>query len=149
MEKENQEKQSFDDILKRLTVDQKRFIVQRQEVSTDKDAALSIGVKPNTVSQWKREGYPIDEAVEMMANDGVILAINIRRSSLAKAMLTKVAGLDSSNERVRQGVATEIIEWEMGRPTQSLEHTGKDGEALLPSESIVSALLAIRKDESG
>lgn len=127
---EKQAKASFDDVLAQLTVDQKRFIVARQEYSTDKDAAESIGIKPNTVSRWKTNGYPIDQAVEMMADDGVILAAHLRRRNLAKAMLTKVAGLDSDDEKLRQGVATELIEWEMGRAGQTIELGNKDGKPL-------------------
>jgi len=129
--KKTKEKPSFDDVLSQLSVDQKRFIVARQEHSTDKAAAESIDVRPNTVYQWKHAGAPIDKAVEMMADDGVILAAHLRRRNLAKAMLTKVAGLDSDDEKLRQGVATELIEWEMGKAGQTLELGNKDGKPLV------------------
>jgi hypothetical protein len=121
----NQEKSSseLDQVLQRLTADQIRFIVARQEFSTDKEAAEEIGIKPDTVYQWKHKGHPIDSAVRLMALDGVIVAQHIRRRNLAKAMSVKVAGLNSEDEKLRQGVATEVIEWEMGRATL----TGKDG----------------------
>jgi hypothetical protein len=41
-------------------------------------------------------------------------------------MLTKVAGLDSIDEQVRQRVATEIIEWEMGRATQPVDQRNEN-----------------------
>lgn len=121
--KTNQEKSSSDQleqVLARLTADQIRFIVARQEFSTDKEAAEEIGIKPDTVYQWKHKGHPIDQAVRLMAIDGVIVAKHLRRRNLAKAMSVKVAGLNSGDERVRQGVATEVIEWEMGRPAQPI-----------------------------
>ena len=120
----NQEKSSSDaltQVLARLSVDQIRFIVARQEYATDKEAAEAIGVKPDTVYQWKHKGYPIDEAVRLMAMDGVIVATHLRRRHLAKAMAVKVAGLDDGDARLRQGVATEIIEWEMGKALQPQE----------------------------
>lgn len=131
---ENQEKSSSDEleqVLDKLSIDQIRFIVARQQFSTDKEAAEEIGIKPDTVYQWKHKGVPIDEAVRLMAVDGVVLAQHIRRKNLAKAMLVKTGGLDSGDERVRQGAATEIIEWEMGKAKQKTELTGGDGGPLL------------------
>ena len=113
-------------VLRQLTSDQIRFIVARQEVATDKEAAEAIGVKPDTVYQWKsRYGAPIDEAVRLMIADGLVVAGELRRRNLAKAMAVKVAGLDDADSKLRQGVATEIIEWEMGKPTQPTEQKGE------------------------
>jgi len=128
--KTNQEKSSFDEleqVLAELTVDQIRFVVARQEFSTDKEAAGEIGIKPDTVYQWKYKGCPIDEALRLMALDGVIVAKHLRRRNLAKAMAVKVAGLNSDEERTRQSVATEIIEWEIGKAKQPTEISGRDG----------------------
>jgi len=68
-----------------------------------------------------------------MASDGLIVAHHVRRRNLAKAMLVKVAGLDSDDERTRQNVSTEIIEWEMGRAQQTtkLEGTGEGGAIVI------------------
>ena len=127
--KATQEKSSSDtleQVLDRLSTDQIRFIVARQEFSTDKEAAQAIGIKPDTVYQWKHKGVPIDSAVRLMAMDGVVVATEMRRRNLAKAMLVKVAGLDEKDVKVRQGVATEIIEWEMGKAKQKQEISGPD-----------------------
>jgi hypothetical protein len=113
-----------------LTTDQIRFIVARQEYGTDKETAEAIGISPETVKGWKYKGVPIDEAVKMMALDGVIVASELRRRNLAKAMAVKVAGLDSNKEQTRQGVATEIIEWEMGKAKQKQEISGPDNGPL-------------------
>jgi len=105
------------EVLARLSTDQIRFVVARQEFSTDKEAADAVGVKANTVYGWKATA-PIDDAVRLMAHDGLVTAQIIRRRALAKAMSVKVKGLDSENEIVAQRSSTEIIEWEMGRATQ-------------------------------
>ena len=120
---------ALDALCRQLTIDQIRFVVARQEHSTDKAAAEFLDISPATVKDWKYKGAPIDEAVKLMGVDGVVVARNVRRRNLAKAMLVKVGGLDSDDERTRQGVATEIIEWEMGRAQQAVKHegTGKDG----------------------
>ena len=127
---ENQEKSSPDgleQVLARLTIDQIRFVVARQEFSTDKEAAEEIGVKPNTVYTWKHKGLPIDEAVRLMAYDGVVVAKEMLRRNLAKAARIKVDGLDDSDDKLRQSVASEILDRELGKPTQRQEITGADG----------------------
>jgi len=106
-------------ILTRLSVDEIRFLVARAEVTTDKEAARVIGLSPNTVKSWPMERKEIiREGLRYMAEDGVITALHLRRRSLAKAMAVKIKGLEADDDRLRQSVATEIIEWEMGRATQ-------------------------------
>lgn len=125
-----QEKSSSDELVQvvaRLSTDQIRFVVARQEFSTDKEAAEEIGIKPDTVYQWKHKGHPIDEAVRLMALDGIIIAKELRRRNLAKAMAVKVAGLDVDDDKLRQAIATEIIEWEMGKAAQRQEVSGPGG----------------------
>jgi len=130
---QSQEKSSFDTlekVLAVLTTDQVRFVVARQEFSTDKEAAEEIGVKPNTVYTWKHKGAPIDEAVRLMAYDGIVVAREILRRNLAKAAAVKAAGLDSENERVRQGASSEILDRELGRAVQPTQITGAEGREL-------------------
>ena len=128
LETENSTSGQLGAVLRQLTTDQIRFVVARQEYGTDKEAALAARLKPNTVYQWKsRDNAPIDEAVRLMAMDGIIAASELRRRNLAKAMSVKVAGLDEKNAKLRQDVATEIIEWEMGKATQKSEVSGPDG----------------------
>ena len=121
---QKQPKSTSDDLavlIADLSTDQIRFVVARNEFATDKETAEAIGVKPSTVKRWKYDGAPIDQAVRLMALDGIVVASELRRRNLAKAMAVKVAGLDSIKENTRQGVATEIIEWEMGKATQRNE----------------------------
>lgn len=119
----NQEKSTFDadrltEILPQLTTNQLRYLVARQDYSTDGEAAEAIGMKPNTIYKWPSI---VDEALRLMASDGVFVAREMRRRALPKAMAVKVAGLDSENERIRQDVATEIIEGELGKPQTNVD----------------------------
>lgn len=127
---ENPEKSNSEQlcsILAQLSTDQIRFVVARQEHATDKLAAKAIGVKPDTVYHWPKI---VREAVQLLAFDGLVLARHLRSRNLAKAMLVKISGLDSGKEQIKQNVATEIIDWEMGKATQRQEVTGKDGGPL-------------------
>ena len=115
---ENDRIEQLATILEQLTTDQVRFIVARQDCSTDKQAADEIGISVETVYHW---APIVKEAVRLMALDGLIVAQHIRRRALAKAMLVKAGGLDSIREGIQQRVATEIIEWEMGKAAQPVE----------------------------
>ena len=114
-------------VLARLSPDQLRYVVARQDFASNKEAAESIDMAPRTVYSW---GDDVREAVRLMAMDGLVTAQHIRRRNLAKAMLVKVRGLDNNDDGLRQRVATEIIEWEMGRATQPQELFGKGGGAI-------------------
>lgn len=118
---ESQEKQKLQIALAQLTKDQLRFIVALQEHHTKDAAAKAIGVKVATVYNWPAE--LIDEAARLMALDVANSALELRKRNLIKAMGVKAAGLDSKNEVVRQKVATEIIEGELGKAQERIDHT--------------------------
>lgn len=105
-------------LLGQLNTNQLRYIVARQEYPTKGEAAEAIGIQPDTVYRWPEI---VEEAARLMAGDGVLVAYEMRRRALPKAMAVKIAGLDSENERLRQDVATEIIESELGRPGQTID----------------------------
>ena len=144
---ENQEKQKLQTILAQLTKDQLRFIVALQEHHTKDAAAKAIGVKVATVYNWPAD--LIDEAARLMALDAVHAAIELRQRNLVKAVGVKVAGLDSKNEIIRQKAATEIMEWELGKASQPIDHTTK-GEKINPYIGMSKAeLIAIAKELIG
>lgn len=107
--------------LRQLTIEQKRFVILRPEFTTDKEAAEAVGISPNTASKWRREVEGVEEAIDAVMNDTLSFALEMRRQALAKAMATKIAGLESEKEKVRRSVATELIEWELGKATQPHE----------------------------
>lgn len=126
----NQEKsisEQLSDILPRLSKDQLRFVVAMQELPSKGEAAESIGLKPDTVYRWPRV---VNKAIKLIALDITESAKIMRKQSLAKAMAVKLAALDSDDEKVRQAAASEIIEWELGKAKQALEHTGEDGKPI-------------------
>lgn len=109
----------LDDLLRQLSVTQLKYLSERVLCDNDTEAAKRIGVDPNTIYRWP----PIvQEALKLMHLDGVHLALELRRRALSKAMQIKVEGMDSKNERIRQAVCTEIIEWNLGKATQPTEN---------------------------
>jgi len=141
------DQQRLASVIAQLTADQIRFVVKRQETPTDYEAAEAIGISPSTVKNWKYKGAPIDDAVKLMAADGIVIARELRRRNLAKAMAVKVAGLDSESERVRQSVATEVIEWEMGKAKQKVDADVTSAGERVPGIVILPAVVEIPQDE--
>ena len=121
------------DVLEQLSVDQIRFIVARQEFATDKEAAEAVDIAPQTVYRWPAI---VKEASRLMAVDGLVTAQHLRKRHVAKAMLVKTGGLDSDSEGIRQRVATEIIEGEMGKAAQTIksEHSGEITTSVDPDQ---------------
>ena len=129
------------EVLKRLTVDQVRYVIARMDYPTKGEAAQAIGLKPDTVYRWNGD---VERAVELMALDTIESARSIRRRNLLKAIAVKVKGLDSKEEKIRQSVATELIEWELGKAGGSLDITSGN-EPLKPPQII--EIIRQSKDE--
>lgn len=116
----------IDEILDKLSKDQIRFVVALQEYPSKKDAAEAIGLRPDTVYRWNGE---IEEAARLVAQERLEAAKALRRRALQKAILVKIAGLDDPDSRIRQSVASEIIEWELGKALQRQDVTS-GGESI-------------------
>lgn len=108
----------LESILALLSHDQLRYITARLQTESKSEAAKAIGLKPNTCSHWP--AY-VERAVMLIAGEQLTTARHILEHTLVKAMMIKIAGLDSAKEQVRQAVATEIIEWNLGRPRQQTD----------------------------
>ena len=115
------------EILDQLNVDQIRFVVARQEYPTKKAAAMAIDLEPDTVYHWPKT---VDEAATLFALDVQETARQIRKKNLIKAMVVKVSGLNAKEEPIRQRIATEIIEAELGRPIQHRQVGTTEGEPI-------------------
>lgn len=116
-----------------LSVDQIRFLIARLECSKDKSAAEMIGVSVRAVKEWRsQKGALIDEALRLMLHDGIMVAEHVLKRSIPKAAAIKVAALESEDEKLRQEVATEILDraGHVGKPTQRSEISGPDGGAV-------------------
>lgn len=133
---ENRENQTrLREILAQLTKNQVRLVVALQEYPSTDEAAKAIRLSPKTVYNWNPEARQlIEEAAQIMSANVLEAALEIRRHNLVKAMAVKSAGLDSPNEVIRQKAASEIIEWELGKPNQPI--SGKDGSPIVIEVSL-------------
>ena len=126
---------NFSRVFSNLSKDQLRYVVKMQECSSKKEAAEELGLKVQTVYNWPPV---VDEAINLLAMDIVESARQMRKSALARAIAVKIAGLESADEKIRQSSATEIIEWELGKAKQAIEHGGIDGDPIKIVEIIKS-----------
>jgi len=139
-QQENAEKsisEQLSDILSQLSKDQLRFVVAVQEYASKKEAAEAIGLRPDTVYRWNGD---IDEAIKLLALDMTETARQIMKKNLSKAVMVKMTGLDSDDEKLRQSVATEVIEWGIGKAVQKQEVDVKNGHILITTLSDQSLL---------
>lgn len=121
-------KERLIEILPQLNANHLRYLAIRNDCTSDAEAAGLLGLHVQTIYTWP----PIvKEALNLMLYDGVIVAAEILRRNATKAAQTKAEGLDSEDERIRQDSASEILDRQLGKPTQRQELTGKDGAAIL------------------
>ena len=110
MDEQNPEKsisEQFAAIWATLGHNQRRFVIAMLECSTKKEAAESIGIKPDTAYHWNGQ---VDEATALARQDIQSAAVGILGAASTKAAAIKTAGLDSDNERLRQDAASEILD---------------------------------------
>ena len=112
-----------------LSDNQMRFVTAMVDNPSfsKKEAAEHIGLNPDTVYRW---GSIINDAIEQARVDAHKSALEMQKNALIKAMAVKIALLGSEDESIRSRVATELIEWQLGRATNRTEHTGADGGAM-------------------
>jgi len=101
--------------------------VSMQEHPTKKEAAEAIDISPNTAYNWPSV---VGDVVDFMSNNIALATLGILQANATKAAMVKAHGLDSDNEKIRQDVASEILDRNLGKATQRQEVTGADGSPL-------------------
>lgn len=129
--------EKFSAIWAQLNHNQRRYVVAMQESTSKREAAQAVDLEPDTVYRWPSV---VDEAVELMALNIKDSAIDILANAAVKAAMVKVAGLDSSNEKIRQDAATEILDRQLGKPTQHNELTGRNGGPIETKSTVDHAI---------
>ena len=118
--KSQQNYTELEELLQTLTVDQLRYVAVRPFAKTITEAAEEIGIARETIYKWDNKD-DVDRAVTLMMSDGVMVAREMLRRNLPKAIKVKTEGLDLSDDRLKQSVATEIIEWLLGKAPQQVK----------------------------
>jgi hypothetical protein len=115
------------DILQKLSNTQRAFLVAKSDHRTDTEACNEARISVSTMRHWPKTIRDlIHQAESLMAQDTVSAALQLRRQVLVRAMIIKAEGLDSQDERIRQTVASEIIQAELGKPGVKKEQEQND-----------------------
>jgi len=138
--------EQLSEVLGKLSVDQVRYVIARMDYPTKGEAATAIGLKPDTVYRWNGE---VERAVELMALNTIESAKAIRVRNLLKAVAVKVKGLDSKDEKIRQTVATELIEWELGKAGGKLDISSGGKPLQEIGVRLIDYRIGITETESG
>lgn len=107
------------EVLKQLTADQLRFVAARLNTNTDKAAAESVGIPPQTVYNWPNKG-DIAEAVRLAQMD----TVEVARERLRRLLLRAIDVLDEEMETdkpKRLDAAKEVFDRGGLPPTQKLD----------------------------
>jgi len=79
----------------------------------------------------KRDIEDLNARAATIREDKAIRASMLLAEAVEEAAKVKVAGLKVRDDRIKQSVATEILDRELGKVSQSLEVSGKDGGAVI------------------
>lgn len=115
-----------------------QWVYARATVRSDKGAYEAIGVSRSAFYKWpEAERDVLREMAQRLKADVQLRIMQMLEDAAEKAARVKVDGLGSRNELVRQGVASEILDRILGKPTQRQEVTGAAGGPVV-SEVVVT-----------
>jgi hypothetical protein len=95
------------------------YVMARSRVSSDRQAYLDAGISRQTFYGWPTEERErLNDIAQQLKRAGAVRALMILHDAAEEAAQVKVEGLRSRNERVKQDVATEILDRNLGKPNQ-------------------------------
>lgn len=126
-----------------------QWVYARATVRSDKGAYEAIGVSRSAFYKWPAsERDVLREMAQRLKADVQLRIMQMLEDAAEKAARVKVDGLTSRKELVRQGVASEILDRILGKPTQRQELTGAGGGPL-QQNVVVTWDNVIDADEDG
>lgn len=105
------------------------YVKARANAKSDREACSMAGVSRGWLRS-KDAGDLRGRAIAFKA-DVTYRAQEILDSAVEEAAQVKKSGLKARDERIKQAVATEILDRKFGKPTQRQEVTGKDGGVIV------------------
>lgn len=145
--------EQIDDDLKRA------YVLERSKVNTDKAGYTNAGFSRGTFYNWSSDERDYLNNLAQRIRTEVALQIMMRFQEVGlEAADVKINGLRVRNERIKQGASTEILEWLIGKPSQSLiaqvnateaEDDQAEGEKFfLPAGAIAGSFYDVYRDIS-
>jgi hypothetical protein len=108
------------------------YVMARSRVTSDAQGIRESGVNKTTFYSWsEEERNKLNDIAQRLKRDTALKALTIIQNAAEEAAKVKVAGLKSRDERVKQGVATEILDRGVGKVTDKVDVTS-GGEKIQP-----------------
>ena len=118
----------LDKVLEGLDERETVYVIARSDAISNSEALRNCGYSQGWLS--KRNVDDLNRRADVLRKDKAIRALMLLDAAVEDAAKVKVAGLKVRDDRVKQAVATEILDRAFGKPTQRTELTGKDGGAI-------------------
>ena len=100
---------------------QRAYVLERSKVNTDKAGYTNAGFSRGTFYNWDSEIRDYLNNLAQRVKTEVALQIMLRLQEAGMdAVEVKIGGLQARNENIKQRSSTEILEWLIGKPSQSL-----------------------------
>lgn len=125
--------QLFEKLLNRMTAIQRKFMVAVSESAMIMQACEKMAERHGETTikwhnRWQCWPGEIKEAIiygsKALTEDAINAALPLRRSYIAKAVMTFVDGLDSEDEKTRLDTAFKMLEMEFGKPGVRIQTAG-------------------------
>ena len=98
------------------------YVLERAEVNSATDACKNAGISRPLYYKWgKEERDYLDGLALELKLEVALKAKLVLRAATKEAAETKVNGMKSRNEHVKQSAATEILDRMLGKPMQKQE----------------------------
>ena len=106
------------------------YVYERSKTKSDAQAIREADIPRSTFYKWK-DREKLNELAQELKRRRKMLAELIIEEAAELAARVKVEGLESRKEHIKQDAASEILDRTIGKPSQQLEHTGKDGQEII------------------
>ena len=129
------------------TIEQRRWVIARTNTRSDAEAARQCGLQKSSVCKWPNKAQ-LDQAVRDLQALPAAAAVAILETATVKAATVKVGGMDSADERVAQGAATEVLDRVLGRAVHRQDvtvHAGAERQERLAA--LIAAAAAAEQDD--
>jgi len=115
-------------ILDQLEDNRLDYVLARSKTKSDADGIRNSGVGKTTFYGWdKEERDKLNELAQKLKRETAIRALMLLQDAVEEAATVKIQGMKSRNEHIKQNAASEILDRQLGKPTQRTEHTGDGG----------------------
>lgn len=111
-------------VLDGLQDKQLAYVLSRAKSVSTAEALRNAGLGKNVYYKWTEEERDhLEEVAYRLQREQAVQAILVLQDATKQAAEVKVSGLKSRDERIKQNVATEILDRTVGKATDKLDVT--------------------------